>query len=668
MKKCAILIFSIMLLLSTVVSVFAETPYTTWAWGPNGHGVMTQAAYEPLSQLDLPIKNAEDMFIDQDGAIYIADTGNKRIVKVVNEEIVAVYGVGLLEGPTGVTVDQDGILYIADATSNTIVILSADGQLIKRFGTPTEPLFGKTNEFLPRKIAIDVRKNLYIISEGSTDGIVQMNTEGNFIGYFGANLATMSLTMILQRLFMSEEQLSQFIRNEAPSPTNIAIDRKNLVYTVSAGALRNKALRKFNIAGNNIMNDTVSELATRDVHVSDDGIILTINSEGEIFEYDNTGFLLFVFNVKDRGEQRLGTVVDPTAIGRYGNTMYILDKNRNSIMIYQSTAFAGVVHEGVRLYTEGLYQQAQSYFEKVINTNGSFILSYAALGNAYYQQRDFQKAMNYFRLSESRYWYSMSFWEIRNVIIQDYLLAFILSIIGYFLLKSILKKINKETHFTKPLEEAWSKLKTNKFVDDFRFMFTFIKHPIDGYYYIKRKERGSLRFAFVIFGSVIIIRLLSLYLTAFIFSPYTSPNQIHIENEIFMIVALLSLFIASNYLISTISDGEGKVRDVVIGTAYALFPYVLFILPLTLISNVLTLNEVFIYQTLNQVIMAWIILNLFIMVKEIQNNTFSENVRNVVLTIFTMIMIVLVAYILYYLANQLYEFINTILQEVRVRA
>jgi len=172
----------------------------------------------------------------------------------------------------------------------------------------------------------------------------------------------------------------------------------------------------------------------------------------------------------------------------------------------------------------------------------------------------------------------------------------------------------------------------------------------------------------IIFATVILFRLLSLYMTGFIFSPYTTPNQIHIENEVFMIAALLGLFIASNYLISTISDGEGRVRDVVIGTAYALFPYVLFILPLTLISNVLTLNEIFIYQTLEQVIYAWILLNLFIMVKEIQNNTFSENVRNILLTIFTMIMIVLVAYILYYLGSQLYEFINTILQEVRVRA
>ncbi len=111
MKKISILCLSLLILISTSVSVLAETPYTTWAWGPNGHGVKTQAAYEPLSQLDLPIKNAEDMFITEDGSIYIADTGHKRVIKIVDEEIVLEYGVGILEGPTGITVDEEGTLY-----------------------------------------------------------------------------------------------------------------------------------------------------------------------------------------------------------------------------------------------------------------------------------------------------------------------------------------------------------------------------------------------------------------------------------------------------------------------------------------------------------------------------------------------------------------------------
>jgi len=68
-----------------------------------------------------------------------------------------------------------------------------------------------------------------------------MNTNGNFIGYFAANTAEMSLRMVLQRTFLTEEQLAQFIRNEAASPSNLAIDNQGMLYTVTAGTLPQKA-------------------------------------------------------------------------------------------------------------------------------------------------------------------------------------------------------------------------------------------------------------------------------------------------------------------------------------------------------------------------------------------------------------------------------------------
>jgi hypothetical protein len=58
---------------------------------------------------------------------------------------------------------------------------------------------------------------------------------------------------------------------------------------------------------------------------------------------------------------------------------------------------------------------------------------------------------------------------------------------------------------------------------------------------------------------------------------------------------------------------------------------------------------------------------LFIMVKEIQNYSFWETVRNVLTTIFTMALFVLTGYILYVLFNQLFDFISAIVQEVRLR-
>ncbi|TLN12937.1 YIP1 family protein, partial [bacterium] len=194
-----------------------------------------------------------------------------------------------------------------------------------------------------------------------------------------------------------------------------------------------------------------------------------------------------------------------------------------------------------------------------------------------------------------------------------------------------------------------------------------IKQPADSFYYIKKKERGSLLFAGLIYLWVVIVRILSLYLTGFIFNPFSDVAYIPVGNEIVMTVLLLAIWNAANYLVSTISDGEGRVRDVLIGSAYSLFPYALFVLPITLISNVLSLNEVFLYSFAMNIVWFWTGLMLFIMVKEIHNYSFWETVRNVLITIFTMALFVLTGYILYVLFNQLFEFISAIFQEVRLR-
>jgi tetratricopeptide (TPR) repeat protein len=667
MKKIIPILFIAVVIGLIYTHARAESPYTTWALGPGGHLVMTQDAYSPLEEIDLPISSAEDFFMTSDGVIYIADTGNGRILKLENFEEVASFGEEVLEGPTGLYVDGEGTIYVADAKKNTIFIFDRTGNLLSQFDRPVEPLFGKNKEFLPRKIAVDARKNLYIISEGSANGIVQMNTNGNFIGYFGSNIASMSLKMILQRTFLTKEQLDQFVKNEAASPSNIAIDRQSLVYTITAGTSRSRSIRKFTISGKNIFRDAFGSTTFRDIHVSDDGLVLAVDANGQVFEYDLNGVLLFVFGAQDNGDQRLGTLRNPIAIERYQEAIYVLDKDKNAIVSYQTTSFAKQVHDGVRLYMDGFYSEAKPYFEEVLNYNGSFIMSYQAIADAYYREGDYRQALTTYRNAEDRNGYSQAFWELRNVILQKYLTGVILGLFGLWVAMKGVNRLEKHYRWLDPIKKRIADLQKIKLVDDFVFMFRFIKFPADSFYYIKKDLRGSLLFAGIIYLWVVVVRVLSFYFTGFIFNPYAQVSDIHFENEVVYTVLIILIWNAANYLVSTISDGEGRIKDVVIGSAYSLFPYALFALPIAAISNVLTLNEIFIFSFSQDIMWFWVGLMLFIMVKEIHNYSFFETVRNTLITVFTMILFVLTGYILYVLFTQLYDFISAIIQEAGLR-
>jgi outer membrane protein assembly factor BamB len=667
MKKISLLFTVILILALTPIKASAESPYTTWAMGPGGSLTMTQDAYNPVAEVDLPISAAQDMVILPDGSLYIADTGKGRIIRLENFEITATYGEDILQSPTGLFVDEDGTLYVADAKLNKVFIFDASGALLKEIGRPVEPLFGKNRNFLPRKIAVDARKNLYVISEGSVDGIVQLNTNGNFIGYFGANSATMSFKMVMQRLFLTQEQLDQFVKNEAASPSNIAIDKQSMVYTITAGTSRSISIRKFTISGKNIFPETFGSTTFRDIDVSDNGLVLAVDANGQIYEYDQNGTMLFVFGAQDNGDQRLGTLRNPTSIVRYREYIYVLDSDKNAIVTYQTTAFARQLHTGVNLYMNGFYQEAKPYFEEVQKANGSFIMPYQAIADAYYKERNYNEAMTSYRYAEDRKGYSQAFWELRNQVLQSSLSPAFLWMGGLWLASVVVGRLNRRHRWLDPVFTWLRGLTRFKLIDDFVFMFRFISKPADSFYYIKTKERGSLLFAGLIYLWVVAARLLSLYLTGYVFNPYQDVALIPVGNEIVITLLLIVLWNAANYLISTISDGEGRVRDVLIGTAYSLFPYALFVLPIALLSNVLSFNEEFLYTFSMDIIWFWTGLMLFIMVKEIHNYSFWETVRNVLITIFTMALFVLTGYILYVLFNQLFEFVSAIFQEVRLR-
>ncbi|MCB9453568.1 MAG: YIP1 family protein [Anaerolineaceae bacterium] len=669
MKKSLVILLLLFGLSVTGVSAQTNAPYTTWTLGPGQSGWMTQDAYTPLDEIDLPVSGPEDMFLSADGFLYIADTGNHRIIKLDTDfQIVAEFGQDVLRSPTGVVVDEAGTIYIADAGNDTIVILDADGNLVNEFGRPSEPLFGLNREFLPRKITIDVRKNLYIVSEGSVNGLVMMNTNGNFIGYFGANSAEMSLKMILQRMFLTDEQLEQFIRNEAASPSNVTIDSQSLVYTITAGTEFSKSIRKFNISGRNLFDYWILGSKTfRDINVSDDGLLVAVDSEGRIFEYDLDGTLLFVFGAPDRGDQRLGLLSNPTAIERVGEDLYVLDKDKNAIIIYQVTDFARRLHDGVRLYTEGFYTEARPYFEEVLNYNGLVVMAYQGLADADYKDVNYTGALQHYRYAEDRNGYSETFWELRNAVLQRHLGNALGVLFGGWVFMSVFTRLERRRKWLDPLRRLAQNAQKIRLVDDFVFMFRFIKQPADSFYYIKQNLRGSLPFALIIYVWVVVVRVLVLYVTGFIFSPYSTSWQIQPETEVTYTILPIVLWNVANYLISTISDGEGRMRDVIIGSAYSLFPYALLALPIALVSNLLTYNEAFVYDFSTQLMWFWTGLMFVIMVKEIHNYSFSETVRNILTTLFTMAMFLLTGYILYVLFSQLYEFILAIIQEAGLR-
>lgn len=636
----------------------------------DGTLIETQTAYEPLGRLlsNVEIANPEDIFIDEKGLLYIVDSGTKKVFVLDSQGAVQnEIGSGILGVPTGVFVDENGDIYVSDYEKEMVFRFSNNGELEQEYGKPDSPLFGSKSPFKPQKVGVDRRGNIYVVSEGSTNGIIQLSQNGEFLGYYGVNRTEASLKSVIRNLLTSDGQRSKLFMKTPPAPDNLAIDQQGLIYSVTEGT-KNEVIKKLNVAGQNMLAPDISaESNLVDITVDLNGNILVINGSGQIFEYDSYGNLLFLFGGKDDGTNRLGLFQQPTGIAvDESGRIYVTDKERGMIQVFESTTFSKQVHEGIALYKEGLYVQSQQYWESVLELNSSFGLAHTAMGKAYYKQQNYEDALAEFKFAEDVYGYSDAFWEIRHEWMQKHLEKILIISIILAAFYYAIKYWDKKKNILNGFRHKWKKLKSVKLVSELLFLFRFFRHPIESFYDLQRLGKASVLSATILYLFLFAAYLINRYQTGFIYSSNRSGDA-NLLFEFAIIFIPLLAFIVVNYLVSTINDGEGRFKDIYIGTIYSLAPYLVFILPITLLSNVLSYNEAFLHVFSIRIILGWCIVILFIMIKEIHNFSVSETIRNILVTLFGMAILLLVVFIIFVLMDQVYDFVYSVIKEVLLR-
>jgi len=535
-----------------------EYPYETYTVDYEGNLTFTQTAYTPVGVLnrDVSLFNPEDIYI-KDDLVYIADTGNSRIVVMdYNGNLVRLVGEDELSQPTGVFVSEDDYLYVADKLNKLVYKYDLSGNLIRVFDRPTEPLFGQNSPFTPLKVVVGSGENIYIVGDGSSSGVIQLNYDGSFLGYFGVNLSDKSLIERIAEIFVRP---GVYASNIPPSPTNITINNKSLVYTSTPNTT--SALKKLDVNGNNILT-TINyneEQNIVDLSVDDLGYVYAIYDDGLIVEYDPNGNLLFAFDVVSSSSNVLGLVQTPSGIqiDEYHN-IFVIDKGKSEIVTYQPSVFTNLVHEAVNLYNQGSYEESTILFESILSQNDNFALAHSSLGKAYYQSGDYDLALEEYYKASDIDGYSTTFWKVRDIWLSNNLGTVFSLILIFFFFTYVIKLVNKKTLILSPVNQKIEKLKQHPNYRRFSLLFFMMKHPIDACYEIKHEKRSGLITASGLIVVLFIEYLLYLRFTGFIFTG--AEIQIRLGVEIFKYFSIIFLFIFANYLIATLSDGEGFLR------------------------------------------------------------------------------------------------------------
>ncbi len=675
MKKyiIALIIMLAVLIPSLSVTVTANgLPYATYTYSSANHRfVWTQDAYLPLSiSYDLGgliLDTPNDMTIDSADNVYIADTGNSRVIKYsLKNDVVSIIGDNILDQPTGVHVGLDGSLYVADFGTKAgyqflYDELSDSYSLGSTYTKPINtPYFSTGDAFDPTKIITDRGNNVYMLLAGNINGLAEFENNGNFFGFFGGNTLPSTWDNILKSILFDEAQRRQWFKMIPKPVYNIGVDHDGLILTTTKG---NEGYLKLNIA-NFVYNQSTWGFDTvEDMFVGPYNTIFTITSDGYITEYGPDGSVLFIFSGPDMYNQK-GLFKYPTGISVDSKSnIYVVDQDTSALQVFIPTEFANLVHYAIELYQDGKYAESLVPWQEVLRMNSLFDLANKGIGNAYFSEMDYEKAMEYFRVARDTDGFSNAFWEVRN----DALLNSGEIIVGVFLSMIVLYFVNRFVHFMDYVRKPFKKLKTflqkYKLYNELVFPFYIIRHPGDGYYGIKRESKGSNLSATIYLLLFFAAYVFWIYKTSFLFNN-NIPSEINMFQQLTTIFVPFFVWVSANYLVCSIRDGEGKFSDVYQATAYTLLPMIIALPLLTIISNGLTYNESFIYTTLMFIAVGITIIYMIVMVKEIHFYDMKPTISNILITIFTGVMLLAIIFIIYLLLNEVWTLLSDIVREL----
>jgi hypothetical protein len=193
-----------------------------------------------------------------------------------------------------------------------------------------------------------------------------------------------------------------------------------------------------------------------------------------------------------------------------------------------------------------------------------------------------------------------------------------------------------------------------------------IFHPFDGFWELKRSRQGDMRSATVILTALIIVYVLRRQLTGFIFN-FNIISDMNIFLQITTVALPFLLWCLANWSITTLVDGEGRISDIYITTAYALVPLIILNIPLVLLSLVITKQEGAFYNIIDGFSIVWSGLLLLIGIMTVHQFSIKKTLLTVGVAGVAMVVIVFIFMLFFGVIAQIINFVLLIYKELSMR-
>ena len=682
----------ILLIAASSLIASAEVPYDSYTYwsdvGDENKAVYNRPMYSAEVSIDAlslgisEFSKIADITFDSNGNLYILDN-NSRIVVLDNNYNFS-HEIGLINGEesyneaNSIYIAKDNTIYICDTESHRILHINSTGELIDIITLPKALLIPDDFDFRPINMVIDDYGYTYILSDGSYYGALLYDANMQFLGFYGANTVTASISSVLSniknRVFPNNTKIEKSSKRLPFCFVDLAINKQGFIYTSTGytDSARKGQVRKLGPGlGNNILgSDDISFVDNRvntsyndgavskqdifDIEIDDNGFVYGLESAfGKVFIYDPDCRTISVFGGGMGFGSQVGTFVTASALAikDNGNDVLVADGGTNKITLFKVTDFGTKVKKLINLTLKGEYSEAKEGWEDILALDNNFQPAYGALARAYINEGDYDTALELAKKGYDRETYAIAFEYKRSEIISDnFALIFIaIALVVVLLIVFLVVSSRKKITFIRNKEVS--------------LMFSVLAHPSNAFTDIKEKKQGSLLLCVI---SVIVFYIVSILQTlkgGFLFTIYDPASF----NSIWLFVktaGLVILWVVANWMVCTLLGGKGRFKEIAIVTCYSLLPLIIEGIINIVLTNVLLPNEASFLNILSAIAIIYFVMLMIIGLMKIHDFSMGRLLGTSVLSIAGVAAIIFLAIAIVILIQQFGGFIATVITEI----
>jgi tetratricopeptide (TPR) repeat protein len=702
---------AISMLFSNTAFAASMVPYTTYTYDKEGWALESPNAYEPVQEYDgralglTSLADASDIFVDSRNRIYIADTGNSRVIildenfkkildfkmftnpALIGTEMAAgggvinEYGIDQFNGVSGVFVTEDNRLFVADTENSRIVEFDENYEFVRCIYAPESDILGEDYPFKPKTLVVDSANRIYIMNQNENQGIVELNENGEFIGYFGAQSVKRTVFDWLRTLFMTDAQKDRIAKIIPRVYSNISIDGMDFIWLTSnsgdeysryayltSKAKEDATIKRMNPNGNDVLTrngvyapggDLMDVSSIVDVTIKENGMYTALDDKyNRMFTYNSNGDLLYAFG--GTGTQD-GVFTLASAIAYFGNDLLVLDKEDDTIIRFARTEYGELLENAITADMNRDFEESIASWTSVLEQNQNYDLAYQGMAKNYLRNGNYNEALENFKTIDDKDGFSKAFRYARSQYVKEhFLLVIILPSIFIALWVLFMKYVKKQNRILYPIGSK------HTIKDELFYAFRVIYHPFDGFWEIKKEARGSVRSATIIVILLILTFIYKSMGTGFLFRT-VDVEYVNIMNDILNVLIPLILWCVASWGLTTLMSGEGSLKDIYIMTAYSLTPMILLNIPVVIASNFLVQEEVQFMSFFVSLAYVWTIGLIFFGSMVIHDYHFNKNLITMILAIVGMGVIMFLALLFITLSQRIWEFLAGIYDEIILR-